>query len=129
MEANTAVLIGDPPNLPESVPSELRQIVGHCLEKDPVNRFQSARDLCFALSLLADGAGHSAAASAKAQGGPGLTLIPPPQAKAPNDRRQSDRRQSDRHLAGELQRIAKAGSQAVVHSRERVAWVVAAGLG
>src|SRR5207245_1526084 len=130
METNTAVLMGDPPDLPESVPSELRQIVAHCLEKDPANRFQSARDLCFALSLLADGGRHSAAASAQAQRLPGPTLIPRPPAKAPNDRRQSDR-----DLAGELQRMAEAGSQAVVpaagyrHSRERVAWVVAAGLG
>jgi len=28
----------------------VRQIVAHCLEKDPANRFQSAKDLAFALS-------------------------------------------------------------------------------
>jgi eukaryotic-like serine/threonine-protein kinase len=45
-----AILKQDPPELPETVPAGMRQIVAHCLEKDPANRFQSARDLGFALS-------------------------------------------------------------------------------
>ena len=40
----------DAPELPESVPSGVRQIGGHCLEKEPGNRFQSAKDLGFALT-------------------------------------------------------------------------------
>jgi len=56
----TAVLREDPPevNLEESgVPVSFRQIVRHCLEKEPENRFQSARDLAFALETLADASG------------------------------------------------------------------------
>jgi len=56
----TAVLREDPPesNLEEaSVPASFRQIVCHCLEKEPEKRFQSARDLAFALETLADASG------------------------------------------------------------------------
>jgi len=51
-ETMTAILKEDPPELPEFVTPGVRQIVTHCLEKDPVNRFQSARDLAFALGTL-----------------------------------------------------------------------------
>ncbi len=46
-----AILRQDPPDLPETVPQNLKEIVRHCLEKEPPNRFQSARDLGFALSV------------------------------------------------------------------------------
>jgi serine/threonine-protein kinase len=50
-----AVLESDPPELaPEVVPG-IRRIVGRLLEKTPDARFQSARDLAFALSALSDG--------------------------------------------------------------------------
>src|SRR5205814_6388528 len=39
-----AILRRDPPDLPDTVPAGVRQIVQHCLEKDPAHRFQSARD-------------------------------------------------------------------------------------
>ena len=57
----TAVLREDPPeaNLEEvSVPVSFQQIVRHCLEKEPENRFQSARDLAFALDTLASTSGE-----------------------------------------------------------------------
>lgn len=53
----TAVLREFPPeiNLEEAeVPLAFQQIVRHCLEKEPENRFQSARDLAFALDTLAE---------------------------------------------------------------------------
>jgi len=53
----TAVLREDPPeiNLEEAnIPVSFRQVIHHCLEKDPENRFQSARDLAFALDTLAN---------------------------------------------------------------------------
>jgi serine/threonine protein kinase len=56
----TAVLLESPPeiNLDEaSVPTSFRHVVSHCLEKEPENRFQSARDLSFALETLADASG------------------------------------------------------------------------
>ncbi len=39
------------------VPLSCQQILQHCLEKEPENRFQSARDLAFALQTLADASG------------------------------------------------------------------------
>jgi serine/threonine protein kinase/Tol biopolymer transport system component len=56
----TAVLREDPPDFtPEqiAVPVSFRQIILHCLEKEPENRFQSARDLGFALNTLSDASG------------------------------------------------------------------------
>jgi serine/threonine protein kinase len=53
----TAVLREDPPDsdLEEAgIPLQFRQIVRHCLEKEPENRFQSASDLGFALETLSD---------------------------------------------------------------------------
>ena len=49
-EVMTAILKQDAPELPDTVPPSVRQIVAHCLEKEPGSRFQSARDLGFALS-------------------------------------------------------------------------------
>jgi eukaryotic-like serine/threonine-protein kinase len=59
----TAVLLENPPeiNLEQArVPVSFRQIVRHCLEKEPENRFQSARDLGFALETLSDVSGGRA---------------------------------------------------------------------
>ncbi len=63
VDTMTAVLLENPPeiNLEQaSVPVSFRQIVCHCLEKEPENRFQSARDLAFALDTLADSSGARA---------------------------------------------------------------------
>ena len=51
----SAILTKDPPDLSETnqkVPEGLERIVGHCLEKSPEARFQSARDLAFDLEAL-----------------------------------------------------------------------------
>jgi serine/threonine protein kinase len=56
----TAVLLEDPPqiNLEQaSIPLSFQRIVRHCLEKEPENRFQSARDLGFALDTLSSANG------------------------------------------------------------------------
>src|SRR5258708_26805858 len=51
----TAVLREEPPELDVSrgrVPPSLRNIIRHCLEKESENRFQSGKDLAFALEAL-----------------------------------------------------------------------------
>jgi WD40 repeat protein len=51
----SAILKEDPPELSEtnrSVPPALERVVRHCLEKNPEERFQSARDIAFDLESL-----------------------------------------------------------------------------
>ena len=65
-ETMTAVLKDDPPELTNSgrtISPTLERIVRRCLEKSPDQRFQSARDLSFALSALS-GTDSSAAVRA-----------------------------------------------------------------
>lgn len=52
-EVMAATLNAEPPELPASVPPQLRDIVHRCLEKSPAERFQSARDLAFSLRHVA----------------------------------------------------------------------------
>jgi serine/threonine protein kinase len=59
VETMRAILKEDPPELPDTVPAAVRQVVHHCLEKEPENRFQSARDLSFALSAMSQSSGGS----------------------------------------------------------------------
>ena len=61
-ETMTAILHDDPPDFGPrpDVPPSLERIVRHCLEKQPQERFQTARDVAFALESL------SAASSAPA---------------------------------------------------------------
>jgi len=65
-----AILREDAPDLPSTVPAGVRQVVSHCLEKDPAHRFQSARDLGFALRALAQGDSTSGSASGVASPAP-----------------------------------------------------------
>ena len=60
----TAILQEDAPDLPRTVPGGVREVVSHCLEKEPGNRFQSVRDLGFALHALSQGDSQSEAAIA-----------------------------------------------------------------
>jgi serine/threonine protein kinase len=55
VETMSAILRTDPPELPAAVPLPLRQIVQHCLEKEPAHRFQSAKDLAFSLHAYSGG--------------------------------------------------------------------------
>lgn len=50
-----AILNSEPPELPDDVPIGVKQIVAHCLEKNPDQRYQSARDLAFALRAQVSG--------------------------------------------------------------------------
>jgi len=56
VERMNAILREEPPPLSDSnrpIPPALDRIVAHCLEKQPGDRFQSARDLAFDLGTLA----------------------------------------------------------------------------
>jgi len=75
----TAVLLENPPeiNLEQaSVPPSFQQIVHHCLEKEPENRFQSARDLAFALETLANPSGPVRLKSPRPQTPPLMKIVP-----------------------------------------------------
>jgi Tol biopolymer transport system component len=53
----TAILREDPPEIVREgvdIPQACEKIVRHCLEKEPGNRFQTARDLAFALHTVSD---------------------------------------------------------------------------
>jgi len=55
VDTMTAVLREEPPvaNLQKAaIPPSFQEIVWHCLEKEPENRFQSAKDLVFALQTV-----------------------------------------------------------------------------
>ena len=56
-EIMTAILREDPPDLPAGSPPGLERIVRRCLEKNAESRFQSSRDLGFALDSLSTGSG------------------------------------------------------------------------
>lgn len=62
IETAASILKEDPPALPfldRGTPEEARAVISHCLEKDPGNRFQTARDLAFALRALLSQSGAS----------------------------------------------------------------------
>ena len=57
VDTMSAILKEEPPDLAETnrnVSSALERIVRHCLEKNPAERFQSARDLAFNLDALSE---------------------------------------------------------------------------
>ncbi|MEO6323438.1 MAG: protein kinase [Candidatus Eisenbacteria bacterium] len=71
-----AILNQEPQPLAElrpDLPSALGEIVGHCLDKDPAHRFQSALDATFALTALSGSAGVLNAPSVAARGARRLT--------------------------------------------------------
>lgn len=57
VDTMSAILKEEPPDLAETnrnISSALERVVRHCLEKNPAERFQSARDLAFNLDALSD---------------------------------------------------------------------------
>ncbi|MGA8765127.1 MAG: protein kinase, partial [Candidatus Sulfotelmatobacter sp.] len=67
VDTMTAVLREDPPEISveqqAGISPAFQQIIRHCLEKEPENRFQSARDLAFALETLTGTSGGRTSAS------------------------------------------------------------------
>jgi Tol biopolymer transport system component len=65
----TAILKEDPPELASvrsDLPPALDRIIRHCLEKNPAERFQSARDVAFALEALSGSAATTVVAAQSA---------------------------------------------------------------
>jgi serine/threonine protein kinase len=68
VETMTAILKEDPPDLVETnqkISPAIERVVSHCLEKSPAQRFQSARDLAFALEAVSGTSGSATGAVAK----------------------------------------------------------------
>ena len=68
-ETMTAILREDAPALSsvrDAIPQVLERVVDHCLEKRPDDRFQSARDLAFALGASSAGSGKAPVGSESA---------------------------------------------------------------
>jgi len=66
----SAILKEDPPDLKPSgstVFPGLDRVVRHCLEKEPVERFQSVRDLSFALQAVTGSGANTASSAAEVQ--------------------------------------------------------------
>ena len=79
VEVMNAILKEPPPELPDAVPPALRQIVAECLEKDPAARFDSARDLAFALravSVASTTGGEALKAATPVRAGGRRWLVP-----------------------------------------------------
>jgi serine/threonine protein kinase len=79
-DAMAAILKEDPPELSNEgrkIPPGVERIVRHCLEKDPAERFQSARDLAFDLESVS---GTSTTSTAR---GPVATKLQPQKWLAP----------------------------------------------
>jgi eukaryotic-like serine/threonine-protein kinase len=67
----SAILKEEPPELSETnrtVPPAIERIVHHCLEKNPEERFQSARDVAFGLEALSNAGSGTAVAPAAGAG-------------------------------------------------------------
>ena len=74
-----AILKEEPPELAgegRKIPPGVDRIVRHCLEKNPAERFQSARDLAFHLESLSDLSTTNARALASARGASRRWLTP-----------------------------------------------------
>jgi serine/threonine protein kinase len=66
-ETMGAIQHDEPPEFPDalSIPPALDRVVRHCLEKQPSARFQSARDLAFALEAMTGSSPHATATRSK----------------------------------------------------------------
>ncbi len=75
VEMLNAILKEDPPDISvtnSNVPPALERVVRHCMEKNPEERFQSARDLAFALEAVSGFSGSQTLAA---------DIVPPPLAR------------------------------------------------
>jgi hypothetical protein len=67
IEVMSAILRDEPQDLPGTLTPSLATIIHRCLDKSPESRFQSARDLGFALQMLSGSSPQPVEAGAKVQ--------------------------------------------------------------
>ncbi|MFN8012849.1 MAG: protein kinase [Holophagaceae bacterium] len=77
IETLNAILTQEPPTLDPAlgVPPAAAQILDHCLQKDPTQRFQSARDLGFALETLTQSSLSQPLAHLGGRRGPRVSMV------------------------------------------------------
>jgi serine/threonine-protein kinase len=78
IETMAAILNDDPPAVEQSgrhIPYDLQRVISRCLEKKPAERFQSARDLAFALRAIRSDSGSVAPTKTKPRG-KSIAVIP-----------------------------------------------------
>ncbi len=78
VERGYAILNGDPKELDAhrvNVPPALARVMRRCLDKNPEQRFQHARDLLYALEAITDGSGQQVLAPPASQTGLRLTVF------------------------------------------------------
>ncbi len=78
VDTMTAVLREEPASASldqAAIPDAYQNIVRHCLEKEPENRFQSAKDLAFALQTIS-GSSPVTIATARERKGLGKSMVP-----------------------------------------------------
>src|SRR5262249_24792072 len=63
VESGSAILNGEPPPLPASIPVGVAELVRRCLNKEPQLRFQSAQDLAFSLEAMRTQSGATSASA------------------------------------------------------------------
>jgi serine/threonine-protein kinase len=75
-----AAILKDTPTAPSArgapIPAELERIVAHCLEKTREERFESARDLAFALKAVSVSAATAVAVEGARSGPPSVAVLP-----------------------------------------------------
>ncbi len=78
MEITSSILKDDPPELPRHVPVPLKQIVTRCLAKDRPGRFQSVRDIAFAVETASNIQEGSSATTTQTESEetPSIAVIP-----------------------------------------------------
>jgi eukaryotic-like serine/threonine-protein kinase len=114
----SAILKEEPPELSESgrsVPVALDHVVRHCLEKDRDNRFQSARDIVFALGE---------ASGPAATGGAALATPKPPEDSVTRTRAGGLSLKSRTAVAVALVAVMAAAGGWLWHRSSRVRWAL-----
>ena len=101
------------------IPPDLDRLVRHCLEKNPAERFQSARDLAFDLEAVGGSSASGRAVAPTAPGRPAAGGSPPPRLPSPPSSR-SPARYAAGHLRGSARSAAVASFAQLTFRQEPI---------